>query len=72
VSEGSERCGDLRDDEIVDVEDVTLSSGVGDHGRVVAMYLTGPTEEESSRTHLVPPSHHLNLCLGVSGHRHRE
>jgi hypothetical protein len=44
VSEVSEWCEDLRDDEIVDVEDVTLSSGVGDHGHVVAMYLPGPTK----------------------------
>jgi hypothetical protein len=34
-----------------------LRSAVGDHDHVVALYQTGPTEEESSRTHLVPPSH---------------
>ena len=43
---------DLRDVEVVDVEDLTLDPSVGDHDRVVALHHTGPAEEESLRTQL--------------------
>jgi hypothetical protein len=42
----------LRDVEVVDVEDLTLGPGVGDHDRVVALHQTGAAKEESLRTHL--------------------
>jgi hypothetical protein len=44
---------------------LTLHSAVGDHDHVVALHQTGPTEEESWRTHLASSAITLDWLTGI-------